>query len=87
KIAERAIPGLSENIIVKEIATPITFERYSLNDGGGWYGPQKGQRRSSYKYPLNNLILTGANVDDTGVPTAFISGVKTAEKIIRNKKL
>ncbi len=87
KIAERAIPGLSENIIVKEIATPITFERYSLNDGGGWYGPQKGQKRSSYKYPLENLILTGANVDSTGVPTAFISGVKTAEKIIRMKKL
>ncbi|MBY9002277.1 MAG: NAD(P)/FAD-dependent oxidoreductase [Candidatus Heimdallarchaeota archaeon] len=87
KIAERAIPGLSENIIVKEIATPITFERYSLNDGGGWYGPQKGQRRSSYKYPLDNLILTGANVDSTGVPTAFISGVKTAEKIIRKRKL
>ncbi len=87
KIAERAIPGLSENIIVKEIATPITFERYSLNDGGGWYGPQKGQRRSSYKYPLDNLILTGANVDSTGVPTAFISGVKTAEKMIKKRKL
>jgi len=87
KIAERAIPRLSENIIVKEIATPMTFERYSLNDGGGWYGPQKGQRRSSYKYPVDNLILTGANVDSTGVPTAFISGVKTAEKIIKKKKL
>lgn len=87
KIAERAIPGLSKNIIVKEIATPMTFERYSLNDGGGWYGPQKGQRRSSYKYPVDNLILTGANVDSTGVPTAFISGVKTAEKIIKKKKL
>ncbi|MHA1407985.1 MAG: phytoene desaturase family protein [Candidatus Heimdallarchaeaceae archaeon] len=87
KIAERAIPKLSENIIVKEIATPITFERFSLNDCGGWYGPQKGQKRSRYKYPLENLILTGANVDSTGVPTAFISGVKTAEKIIRKKKV
>ncbi|MHA1816608.1 MAG: phytoene desaturase family protein [Candidatus Heimdallarchaeaceae archaeon] len=87
EIAERAIPGLSEKIIIKEIATPITFERYSLNDGGGWYGPQKGQKRSNYKYPLDNLILTGANVDSTGVPTAFISGVKTAENIIKKKKL
>ena len=84
-IIERVIPGLSKKIIVKEIATPLTFERYSLNQAGGWYGPQKGQRRSSYKYPLKNLVLTGANVDSTGVPTAFLSGVKTIKNLIKKK--
>ena len=37
--AEWVIPGLSQHILVKEAATPVTIARYTLNRGGasmGW---------------------------------------------------
>jgi phytoene dehydrogenase-like protein len=37
--AEKVIPGLSQHIVVKEAATPVTIARYTLNRGGasmGW---------------------------------------------------
>ncbi len=83
---DKVIPGLKENIIHKEAATPLTFERYTFSSSGGWYGPKKGEGRAKHKRPFKNMILTGANVDSTGVPTAFIAGYETAEKIIKERK-
>ncbi|RJR16622.1 MAG: NAD(P)/FAD-dependent oxidoreductase [Nitrospiraceae bacterium] len=36
--AEKIIPRISDHIIVKEIATPLTYHKYTLNDRGAAYG-------------------------------------------------
>ncbi len=60
--AERFIPGLSDHIVVKDIATPLTFERYTLNCQGanmGWF-PAPGGKMRSQKTPIRNLYHAGA---------------------------
>jgi phytoene dehydrogenase-like protein len=60
--AERFIPGLSDHIVVKDIATPLTFERYTLNCQGanmGWF-PAPGGKIRSQKTPIRNLYQAGA---------------------------
>ena len=39
---DKLIPGLSKSILVKELATPYTFERYTGATDGAWYdrGPR-----------------------------------------------
>jgi all-trans-retinol 13,14-reductase len=59
---ERFIPGLSKHIVVKDIATPLTFERYTLNCQGanmGWF-PAPGGKMRSQKTPIRNLFQAGA---------------------------
>ncbi len=64
--AEKAfLPGLREAIEVKEIATPLTHMRYTLNPRGAIYGwnqtlDNSGPRRLPYKTPIKNLYLAGA---------------------------
>jgi len=61
--AERIIPGLSSSVVVSEMATPFTFERYTGATGGAWYdgvspvGDGFGQRRR-LKTPIDGLYLT-----------------------------
>jgi phytoene dehydrogenase-like protein len=60
--AEKFIPGLTNHIVVKDIATPLTFERYTLNCQGanmGWF-PAPGGRMRSQKTPIKNLYQAGA---------------------------
>jgi len=83
KLAEKVIPDLSKRIKVKEIATPLTFERYIQSTEGSWYGPQTGQKLPSFKTPLKRLLLAGGNVGGAGVPTSFLSGLVTAKHIIK----
>jgi phytoene dehydrogenase-like protein len=83
KIAEKAIPNLSKHIVVKEIATPLTYERYIQTTNGAWYGPMEGQKLPKFKSPIKNLLFAGGNVDGAGVPTCFFSGVDTAQYILK----
>lgn len=60
---EKLIPGLSKTIILKELSTSYTFERYTgATDGARYDGVfsinQKIQRPTS-KTPIENLYLTG----------------------------
>ena len=83
--AEDILPGLSDHIIVKDAATPITFERYTGNSEGGWYGPlpdEKGFPILSEETPISNLFLAGHNAGGGGVPSVIISGWRTATSIL-----
>ncbi len=82
KLAENVIPELSKHIEVKLISTPLTFERYSLNTQGAWYGPREGSLKIGKKTPIRKLVLAGANTAGAGVPPSFFSGIKTAKHII-----
>jgi phytoene desaturase len=85
--AERLIPGLSQHIVVHDSATPLTYERYTLNSLGaamGWaFTPQMFLRRLEQKTIVPNLYLAGHwTMPGGGVPAVAISGLKAARMII-----
>ena len=90
--AEKLIPGLSDHIVVMDINTPITYERYTSAAEGGWYDVactpgQSLLKRSPSKTPIKNLYLTGAKTfPGPGMFGAIQSGLFTADRIL-NKKL
>jgi phytoene dehydrogenase-like protein len=85
--AEKVIPDLSKHIEVRDAATPLTFERYTWNSEGAWYGPSIDQKMPAYITPVKNLYLAGSNTGGAGVPNAFLSGIDTAKEILALEKL
>jgi len=85
--AEHLIPGLSQHIVVQDSATPLTYERYTLNTQGaamGWaFSPQMFQRRLEQNTPISNLYLAGHwTMPGGGVPAVAISGLRAARLIL-----
>ncbi len=83
--AEAVIPGLRDMIVKKEVATPLTNIRYTLNPGGTIYGTEHTVdnmfiNRLSAKTPVPNLLLTGAWVGGGGMSAALVSGRNTARR-------
>ncbi|MHA1212223.1 MAG: phytoene desaturase family protein, partial [Candidatus Heimdallarchaeota archaeon] len=84
---EQIIPGLRNKIIVKELATPLTFERYVQVTEGAWYGtPRFVQKMPDFKTPIPNLLLAGASVKGSGVMSALRSGLFAGKYILQNWK-
>ncbi len=89
KVAEKVIPDLSKHIVVRDIATPLTYERYTLSSGGGWYDAthtpeQFGWNRLPAKTPIPGLYLTGAGTyPSAGMFGSIISGLLTADVILQ----
>jgi phytoene dehydrogenase-like protein len=81
KLAEQAIPNLSEHITLKLVSTPLTFEKYTLNTQGAWYGPKWGGLNIRIQPPIRNLYLAGANIVEGGVPPSFFSGMRIAKHL------
>ncbi len=92
---EKLIPGLTEKIEFKSVATPLTNERYTLNSEGasaGWtYDPSKAFNTGKkgvkgYKTPVKNLYLVGHwTMSPGGAPACFVSG-KIVSSIIKWKR-
>jgi len=84
KRAERYLPGLSKAVEVKEVATPLTMERFTLSPRGSIYGfaqtvGQSGMNRVSLKTKVKGLFLAGAwTRPGAGVHACFISGLDAA---------
>jgi prolycopene isomerase len=81
--AERHIPGLSRGIKHREVATPLTNLRYTLNPGGSIYGSIQTidnmySTRLNAVTPIPNLFLAGAWVMGGGMSPAMLSGRDTA---------
>ena len=85
KRSEKYLPGLSNYIEVMEVATPLTFERYTLSPEGAIYGFAQTMLQSSInRIPLNTkvkgLFLTGSwTKPGHGVHGCFISGIDAAD--------
>jgi prolycopene isomerase len=83
--AESLIPGLSDRIVIREVATPLTNVRYGRQPHGSIYGREQtvenmfGNRRSP-RTPIPNLLLAGAWISGGGMSTALGSG-RTAAAI------
>ena len=88
--AEAYIPGISKHIVVKDVNTPLTYERYTAATEGGWYDMactpgQSLLNRRLRKMPLKGLYLTGAkNFPGPGMFGAIQSGLFTADGILGN---
>lgn len=91
KTAERVVPGLSEHIVVREAATPLTLERYTLNYKGAAYGwahvpDQVGANRLQPRTHIKGLYLAGHWTTPGGGTIAVAwSGKITAEMIIKEQ--
>lgn len=90
--AQQYLPGLERHIEVMEVATPLTFERYSDSPEGAIYGfaqtPQQAViNRLSPETKIRGLFLAGAwTQPGAGVHACFISGFNAAEialKVLR----
>ncbi|MBA7649181.1 hypothetical protein ES703_56975 [subsurface metagenome] len=60
--AEKVIPNLSQHILVKEVATPATIARYTLNRGGagmGWDQTPEEAIKPGQVTPVRQLYLVG----------------------------
>jgi phytoene dehydrogenase-like protein len=91
-IAESIIPDLSKHIMVKEIATPLTYERYTLNSEGatvGWSWDPKhalttkcSSSVGSLRTPVKNLFTVGHwCYCPGGVPSAMLTARMVADII------
>lgn len=82
--AEKYLPGLSANIEIKEIATPLTMQRFGMSPEGAIYGfaqtvGQSGINRVSQKTTIKGLFLAGAwTRPGHGVHGCFVSGIEAA---------
>jgi phytoene dehydrogenase-like protein len=87
--AERVIPQLSKHIVCKDIATPLTFERYTLNSEGashGWF-PAPGAKMRSQKTPFKNLYQAGHwTFPGFGILTVALSGRNAAKLVLKEAK-
>ena len=89
---EKHIPNLRQNIEVMEIATPITFNRYTRNREGAFVGwaNNKDQTlllRLKHKSPIKNLYLASAwTFPGGGVNGAALAGAIVAKTILKRLK-
>jgi phytoene dehydrogenase-like protein len=95
-IAQKVIPGLGEHILFRQIATPHTYSRYTLNTEGsicGWtYDRQTtfhrkgtGGMGTSMLTPVRNLLQAGHwTVYPGGAPVCILSGRLAASYLHRN---
>lgn len=84
KAAEKLIPDPSQHILVKEIATPLTYERYTLSSGGAWYDQAPiPERALPAQTEVPGLYMTGAKAHPGGgMFGAIVSGSLTADTIL-----
>jgi prolycopene isomerase len=81
--AEQYIPDLQRAILYKEVASPLTNMRYSLNVKGSFTGSELTventfANRLSATTPIPNLFLAGAWVSSGSISAVMLSGRDTA---------
>ncbi|CCE12069.1 putative phytoene dehydrogenase and related proteins; membrane protein [Bradyrhizobium sp. STM 3843] len=79
---ETVIPGLSQHIVYRTDASPVTYARYDWASSGAIYGVSgRGQLRGA-KSPLRNLVIAGGGNAGAGVEAVVISGAEAAEALV-----
>lgn len=87
KRVEKYLPGLSAKIEFKEVATPLTMERYTNSPCGAIYGfaqtvPQAVIKRLPQKTAIKGLYLAGGwTFPGAGVHGCFISAMEVSRLI------
>lgn len=81
-IIEKVIPNIGENIEVKELATPLTFERYVQVTEGAWFGSLSLRKKPEMQTSISNLLLVGASVKGSGAPSALRHGLTVGKYLL-----
>lgn len=87
--AEKLIPNLSKNVVVKDISTPLTYERYTFASEGCWYDlaqtpSQSGPNRLANSQVVPNLFFTGSKSVGGGMYGSIMGGFSTAMKTLES---
>jgi phytoene dehydrogenase-like protein len=83
----RTFPDLISNVEAYDIATPITYERYTMAIDGCWYdsaptGKQAIGRRPGPKTPVKGMYMTGSkSAFGGGIYPSIMAGVLAADAI------
>jgi len=89
-VLEGQFPGFRDNLEFAELATPLTFERYTGNREGAIYGwentpRQTGSGRLTHETPIDGLLLTGQwTQEGGGFLRALVGGDFTVQHVLRN---
>lgn len=96
KISERLlerieyhIPNIRKHLVMADIATPLTIERYTSNSGGSLYGwnqtpDQTHMNCFPSKSSIDGLFHTGHwTLPGGGIVAVAVSGVNAAKKILK----
>ena len=92
-LLEQRFPGIAEQVEMVDVATPLTFERYTGNWQGSFEGwlitPQNAQtvmRPMSQSLPgLEHFLMCGQWVEPGGgLPTALISGRRAIQSLCKD---
>lgn len=83
RLAETAIPGLSDLVTCAEVSTPLTMTHYTSHSQGGFYGlPATPERYRGVppgaRTPLPGLFLSGSDAGCLGIVGALMGGVSAA---------
>jgi all-trans-retinol 13,14-reductase len=88
-LVEGIIPQLSKHIVCKDIATPLTYERYTLNSEGashGWF-PAPGAKMRSQKTLFKNLYQAGHwTFPGCSIFAVALSGRNAAKLVLKESK-
>ncbi|NQS89171.1 NAD(P)/FAD-dependent oxidoreductase, partial [Patescibacteria group bacterium] len=91
-LLDRRFPGLAAQVEMRDVATPMTFERYTGNWQGsyeGWLISTKtfGMRMSKILPGLKNFYMVGQWVEPGGgLPPAVMSGRNVTQIICKKDK-
>jgi phytoene dehydrogenase-like protein len=89
KVERFAVPGLSEHVVVRDVASPATFARYSGSPTGSNYDMSPypdnyGRTRLETRTPIEGLYQPKFS---HGIMPGMISGLQAADMILEGKVL
>ncbi len=90
RLAETAIPGISNLVAYAELSTPMTVEHFTSHPQGAFYGlPGTPERfRSTLlgpRTPIEGLYLSGQDAGSLGIVGAMMGGVGAASQVLGAK--
>lgn len=86
---EKVIPELRKHIVMKEVLTPRSFERFTSMPKGAIYSFDQsvGKQRPYFKTPLKGLYLASSSTGlGAGVEAVIMMGLQCAGDILKGQK-
>ena len=86
---EKVIPELHKHIVIKEVLTPRSFERFTSMPKGAIYSFDQsvGKQRPYFKTPLKGLYLASSSTGlGAGVEAVIMMGLQCASDILKSQK-
>ena len=93
RVVKKMCPNLREHILFCEVATPITYYRYTQNRDGSMMGTRPGKinmqsKIAHYKTPVKNVIIGGHWAElGGGVPIATKAAYNASLIVLKDKNM